>query len=147
MTYRTGRHLGRTVYRVNPDGGPDELIGVMDEPYLGEMVVEALNARERVLSANQQVGGRAAVPPGSLLTPSTCGRVGMHNCGILGRWMSHDSAEPQAGGPLTEVRDESVPQTCQDSQGRPVDTADCELNGPHYATQGSQHMTYDNGHL
>lgn len=31
-------------------------------------------------------------------------------------------------------RDMSVPQTCQDSQGHPVDSGDCELNGPHYVT-------------
>jgi hypothetical protein len=43
--YRTGMHLGRTVYLMT---GPepskqDELIGVMDTPELGEMVVAALN--------------------------------------------------------------------------------------------------------
>lgn len=43
--YRVGRKLGRTVYRTTPDGD-DELIGVMDTPELGAMVVEALNALE-----------------------------------------------------------------------------------------------------
>ena len=40
--YRTGRHLGRTVYR------DDRLIGVMDTAEDGALVVELLNARERV---------------------------------------------------------------------------------------------------
>lgn len=37
--YRTGRKLGRTVYRADDD----ILIGVMDTPELGAMVVDALN--------------------------------------------------------------------------------------------------------
>jgi hypothetical protein len=45
MTYRTGRSLGRTVYR------DDKLIGVMDTAEDGALVVELLNARERVLAA------------------------------------------------------------------------------------------------
>lgn len=40
--YRVGRRLGRTVYRTTPNG--DELIGVMDTPELGALVVDALNA-------------------------------------------------------------------------------------------------------
>lgn len=36
--YRTGRKLGRTIYR------DDNLIGVMDTPELGALVVAALNA-------------------------------------------------------------------------------------------------------
>lgn len=36
--FRTGRKLGRTVYN-----GDDILIGVMDTPELGAMVVDALN--------------------------------------------------------------------------------------------------------
>jgi hypothetical protein len=62
-------------------------------------VVEALNTRERVLQAGHQVEGRAQVPSG----PVTCGRVGMHNCGITGRWESHDSGYPQVGGHIEEV--------------------------------------------
>jgi hypothetical protein len=93
VTYRVGRHLGRTIYR------DDELIGIMDTPELGSLVVEALNARDRVLQAGHQVEGRAQVPSG----PVTCGRVGMHNCGITGRWESHDSGYPQVGGPAEEL--------------------------------------------
>lgn len=40
-TYRTGRHLGRTIYRVT--NGRDECIGMMDTPELGRLVVDALN--------------------------------------------------------------------------------------------------------
>jgi hypothetical protein len=42
VNYRTGRKLGRTVYAVTEHG--DQLIGVMDTPELGAMVVDALNA-------------------------------------------------------------------------------------------------------
>lgn len=38
--YRTGRKLGRTIYR------DDILIGVMDTPELGALVVAALNAHD-----------------------------------------------------------------------------------------------------
>lgn len=31
-------------------------------------------------------------------------------------------------------RDMSVPQTCQDADGNEVESADCEVNGPHYVT-------------
>jgi hypothetical protein len=41
-TYRVGRHLGRTIYRHN------QLIGVMDTPEDGRLVVDALNAAERI---------------------------------------------------------------------------------------------------
>lgn len=41
--YRVGRHLGRTIY------DEDTLIGIMDTPELGALVVEALNTRDRVL--------------------------------------------------------------------------------------------------
>ena len=37
--------------------------------------------------------GRAAVPLSATATV-TCGRVGMHNCGVTGRWQSHDPSEP-----------------------------------------------------
>ena len=37
MTYRTGRKLGRTLYR------DDQLIGIMDRPEDADMVVSALN--------------------------------------------------------------------------------------------------------
>lgn len=53
MPFRTGRHLGRTVYRIDGDG-VDTLIGLMDTPELGAEVVEALNARERVLAARER---------------------------------------------------------------------------------------------
>jgi hypothetical protein len=39
-TYRLGRHLGRTIYRNN------QLIGVMDTPEDGRLVVDALNQAE-----------------------------------------------------------------------------------------------------
>lgn len=42
LPYRVGRKLGRTVYRQTGDG--EELIGVMDTPELGALVVDALNA-------------------------------------------------------------------------------------------------------
>lgn len=42
--YRTGRKLGRTIY----DG--DLLIGMMDTPTLGAMVVRALNERDAMRS-------------------------------------------------------------------------------------------------
>lgn len=42
QSYRVGRKLRRTVYRVTGDG--DELIGMMDTPELGALVVGALNA-------------------------------------------------------------------------------------------------------
>lgn len=88
-SYRTGRHLGRTIYR------DDYLIGIMDDAADASLVVEMFNARERVLAAGAT--GTAAVP-----------------------------ASPE--------RDLNVPQTCQDSEGRPVDSGDCELTGPHYVT-------------
>lgn len=46
--YRVGRHLGRTIY----DG--DRLIGMMDTPELGAEVVDALNARHRVLAYREE---------------------------------------------------------------------------------------------
>jgi len=51
--WRTGRKVGRTIYRqVGP--GPsdaDELVGLMDTPDLARMVVDAMNARDRESSA------------------------------------------------------------------------------------------------
>lgn len=43
--YRVGRSLGRTVYRVvgAEPSNDDELIGLMDTPELGALVVAALN--------------------------------------------------------------------------------------------------------
>ena len=77
----------------------DGLIGLMDGQVHAALVVEALNARDRVLAAR----GTAEVP-----------------------------SSPD--------RDMSVPQTCQDSEGRPVDSPDCEVNGPHYvSTLGIPH--------
>lgn len=64
--YRVGRHLGRTIYRVGHDGY-EELIGIMDTAEDGALVVEALNARERVLAGR---GTSEMVPPSqSLLLP------------------------------------------------------------------------------
>ena len=86
--------VGQTVYH------QDGLIGLMDGPDHAALVVEALNARDRVLAAAR---GTAEVP-----------------------------SSPD--------RDMSVPQTCQDSEGRPVDSPDCEVNGPHYvSTLGIPH--------
>jgi hypothetical protein len=59
--YRTGRHLGRTVYK------GDELIGVMDTPELGALVVDALNAHDRYLCGVQ--GCRKTVVIGTVLCP------------------------------------------------------------------------------
>lgn len=42
--------------------------------------------------------GRAAVPMARAAV--TCGRVGMHNCGVTGRWQSHDSSEPLPEPPV-----------------------------------------------
>lgn len=44
--WRTGRSVGRTVYRQVGDGHAeeDELIGVMDSPELAALVVDAVNA-------------------------------------------------------------------------------------------------------
>ena len=46
MTYRTGRTLGRTIYRqVGDEPSKDDVfIGVMDTRELGQLVVDALNA-------------------------------------------------------------------------------------------------------
>jgi hypothetical protein len=85
--YRTGRHLGRTIYRIRTDAMEDDLIGLMDTPELGALVVEALNARHRVMAS-------VSVPLDRSPAPATCGRVGMHHCGITGRWQSHDTSEP-----------------------------------------------------
>jgi hypothetical protein len=66
--YRVGRHLGRTVYRVVTDttGEHDELIGMMDTPDLGAMVVEALNLATRMRErAARNWGDLASVPPES----------------------------------------------------------------------------------
>lgn len=56
--YRTGRHLGRTIYLIvdNPLNltSSDLLIGIMDTPELGALVVKALNARERFLEAERR---------------------------------------------------------------------------------------------
>lgn len=44
--YRVGRHLGRTIYLQHgddPNRDHDELIGIMDTPELGQLVVDALN--------------------------------------------------------------------------------------------------------
>lgn len=46
--WRTGRSVGRTIYRQigdDPAKG-DELIGVMDTPELATLVVDAVNARQ-----------------------------------------------------------------------------------------------------
>lgn len=95
-SYRTGRSLGRTIYRDN------FLIGIMDDPADAGLVVELLNTRERVL----------AVQGTSDRSPRKEQLVGVD--------------------PLQ--RDMSVPQTCQDSEGNPVDSPDCEVLGPHYVT-------------
>ena len=46
--WRTGRKVGRTIYRQVGDGpsDADELVGVMDTPELARMVVDALNGRD-----------------------------------------------------------------------------------------------------
>lgn len=51
MTYRTGRSLGRTIYRqVGDEPSKDDVfIGIMDTPELAEMVVGALNPRRLLL--------------------------------------------------------------------------------------------------
>lgn len=80
--YRVGGKVGRTIYR------GDELIGLMDTRELGALVVEALNARERVLAVARPVTDlpvRGPIDP----TPD-CGRVGMHNCQATGRWQNHE---------------------------------------------------------
>lgn len=59
--YRVGRHLGRTVYRVVD--GRDEVIGMMDTPELGAMVVEALNLANRLARAREQRPILSAVQP------------------------------------------------------------------------------------
>lgn len=43
--YRTGRHVGRTIYRQVSDrpSDRDELVGMMDTPELAAQVVDALN--------------------------------------------------------------------------------------------------------
>lgn len=61
--YRVGRTLGRTIY----DG--DTLIGMMDTPELGAMVVEALNDR-------RCPGGTTGIGPtggGKWAVTCTCG--------------------------------------------------------------------------
>jgi hypothetical protein len=46
--WRTGRTVGRTIYRQAGDvpSKADELVGLMDTPELAAMVVAALNARD-----------------------------------------------------------------------------------------------------
>lgn len=65
--YRTGRHLGRTIYRqVSRTLGTDELIGVMDTRELGELVVEALNDHEALVSQGKRdPGGTSRQSPQS----------------------------------------------------------------------------------
>lgn len=46
LRFRAGRHLGRTVYvqsGMEPDRDADEMIGCMDTPELGRIVVAALD--------------------------------------------------------------------------------------------------------
>ena len=45
MNWRTGRHVGRTIYRQKGDvaGDDDELIGLMDTPGLADLVVASVN--------------------------------------------------------------------------------------------------------
>lgn len=118
MTFRVGRHLGRTIYQVTGDGpsDSDRLIGMMDTAEIGAYVVEALNTYERVLSARakanlpawnettpaQGVGeGRRRVPADQIdratrpmtlvppLPPQTCERVTWHDCPVTGNWSRH----------------------------------------------------------
>lgn len=53
MTWRTGRKVGRTIYRqngVDPADG-DTLIGLMDTPELAQLVVDAVNHSEGAVPA------------------------------------------------------------------------------------------------
>jgi len=87
--YRTGRHLGRTIYQVVGDGPSehDELIGIMDTPAVGAMVVEALNLANRLVAERRPVdlGGdlEKVPPPGGL-----CLIDGLHVC-FDGSYVEH----------------------------------------------------------
>lgn len=58
MKFRTGRKVGRTIYRQFGDepSDDDELIGLMDDPHMAEAVVEGLNAQ---VEAANTLGWRA----------------------------------------------------------------------------------------
>jgi hypothetical protein len=95
-------------------------------------VAEALNARERVLSGDSQVRGRAEVPSG----PVTCGRVGLHDCGITGTYHSHDSGNVQVRGPAEGVpRSESLLLPNEEQAHGIIDTSQ-ETVGEHIARCG-----------
>lgn len=49
MTLRAGRKVGRTLYRINPDGS-ESLIGMVDTPDLAHAIVQAVNASPEALS-------------------------------------------------------------------------------------------------
>jgi hypothetical protein len=114
MTFRVGRHLGRTIYQVVGDepSESDRLIGMMDTPEIGAYVVEALNTYERVLAAREKAGinattgeHRRVVPadqierakqqvggPLTLVPPlpgQLCYRVTWHDCPVTGNWSRH----------------------------------------------------------
>lgn len=87
--YRVGSKLGRTIYQ------DDKLIGLVDTDELGALVVEALNARDRFLSAEARplpIEERLPLRmPIDTSPEKTCGRVGMHNCMVTGRWQKHEN--------------------------------------------------------
>jgi hypothetical protein len=126
VTYRVGGKLGRTIYR------NDELIGIMDTREDGALVVEALNARERVLAGSSQARGRAEVPSG----PATCGRVGLHDCGITGTYHSHDSGYPQVRGPAEEVPPSEPVLLPNEEQAHGIIDTSQETVGEHMARCG-----------
>ncbi len=83
MTYRTGRKVGRTIYRQvgTEPSDDDELVGLLDTPVLAEMFVMAINELDRwtVLEEGEEVITPAVVealrlggpiPPGRWVIPA-----------------------------------------------------------------------------
>ena len=109
--YRVGRHLGRTVYRVvggAHDSDHDELIGIMDTPELGVLVVEALNK----LAGGGTSEGLRCSGSGDMFRPFPCGHDGIHDGHDVGlppgQFLEKTRGGGTSGGPPEQV----PPQQC-----------------------------------
>lgn len=71
-TYRTGRTLGRTIYR------DDRLIGVMDTAEDGALVVELLNTRARLAGRQADLPQSCQDANGEACPPHRCEISGPH---------------------------------------------------------------------
>jgi hypothetical protein len=90
MTYRVGRRLGRTIYRMAGDrpSDQDQLIGTMDTPELGALVVGALNAQERMTMVVRSVTARSCQDAnGEACPPDRCKIDGPH-------YVDHSQVDP-----------------------------------------------------